>query len=399
MVILYNTGIFFTGLVFKVASLWNSKAKKWVNGRKNWQEKWSNSHKEKGNYLLFQCASLGEYEQAVPLMEAYQEKGFKISVSFFSPSGYEYLIKKEHSWDAISYLPLDTKKNAKKLLTYGSFKAIFFVKYELWYHLLNQANKAGVPCYLVSATFRENHRYFKWYGGIFRKMLRSLNGIFVQNPQSQRLLENIQVKSIVSGDTRFDRVKKWAENAKKNTFIEHWKQDKKLLILGSSWPEEEDILLHNLEQLSTYKIIIAPHDLSPSHKIRLKKSFPKGHFFSENSWPDEEVKVFIMDEIGHLSSLYRYADVAFIGGGFGSSGLHNILEALCFNCPVLFGPNHLNFWEASAAISFGCAMELNDTSRFPFLINKLAQNKSNAITFIEQNAGATLIILNEVKIG
>ena len=398
MILFYNIGIFLTGLGIRIASIWNKKAKKWVQGRKNWRQEWKDAHQKSNQNLLFQCASLGEYEQAVPLMKAYQKKGFSITVSFFSPSGFEYLSKKNHSWDAVLYLPLDKRSNAKKIIEIGNFKAVFFVKYELWYHLLTEAKRNNIPCFLVSATFRESHRYFKWYGGFFRKMLHALDGIFVQNMQSKNLLEQINIKSIVSGDTRFDRVWENSESLEEIEEIKKWKGGDSLLIAGSSWPEEEKIIASSKEDLNAFKILIAPHDLSKNHLDQIRMLFPEASFYSESGYPNPQVRIFVLDTIGLLSRCYKHSDIAIIGGGFSNKGLHNILEALCMGCPVLFGPNHKNFWEAQAAIEFGCAAEIKNKLEFPELIENLLQNRQSAQEFIKKNRGASEIVLNSVKI-
>jgi 3-deoxy-D-manno-octulosonic-acid transferase len=396
MILFYNIGILLTGLGIRIASLWNPKAKKWIAGRKNWKKQWRESHKNSSKRVLFQCASLGEYEQAVPIMEALKSNGFQISISFFSPSGYEYLSKKNHGWEAVNYFPLDTKKNANTILKFGDFQAIFFVKYELWYHILNQAKHKNIPCYLISATFRENHRYFKWYGGFFRKMLTKLDQIFVQNKESQDLLLTIQINSLLSGDTRFDRVLESHKWIKELPEIKKWKGGKKLLILGSSWKEEELILSQSLSNLEEYQILIAPHNIELNHLKQIKELFPGAVFYSENTSLNTNETVLILDTIGHLSSVYQYGDFALIGGAFRSSGLHNILEALAFDCKVLFGPNHQNFWEAQAAIDFGCATQITDNTDLYKALKSLEKEKSSGKEFIRQNAGAGQVILSRV---
>ncbi|MBC7426332.1 MAG: 3-deoxy-D-manno-octulosonic acid transferase [Bacteroidia bacterium] len=404
MLFLYNIGIRLYGAVVLLASLSNKKAKLFSEGRKNWKLKLTDQLKNvpETNRIWFHCASLGEFEQARPLIEKITEKHEKhpIIVSFFSPSGYE--IRKNYSLATVCYLPLDTKKNAEDFIDIVKPSKVFFVKYEFWYHYILTLSKRNIPVYLVSAVFRPNQVFFKWYGKMFYGLLEKFRMIFVQNEASEILLKEQGVDNVMlSGDTRYDRVLQTAEASEKNYLIERFTNSEKTLILGSSWPEEEDILIEFLKQnIHPLKVIIAPHDISENHinnllkKLDLKKPvlYSKSSFISDSD-------ILILDTIGHLASAYRYADIALIGGGFGR-GLHNILEPAVFGMPVLFGNDTAKYPEATLSVKAGFGHRLNNAEDLIILMKKfqeddafLVLNKHAAITFVKENSGATDLVI------
>lgn len=350
--------------------MFNRKAKRWLNGRKNLfqhiNEKISRIETSNAQVIWFHCASLGEFEQVRPLIERFRvhNSKLKIIVTFFSPSGYE--IRKDFDGaHLVCYLPLDTKANAERFLNLINPSQVFFVKYDFWYNFLCEVHKRKIPLHLVSANFREK-QFAGLYGYYLKRTLKFFSKIFVQNESSQKILALHGITNvIVSGDLRFDRVSQVAASAKKIPIIEHFKEGKKLLVCGSVWPKDESLLFSSTIQSYDYpvqKIIIAPHEISESHLQALTHLL--SHFkllrFSEVSKDPisivveklKQTNVLIIDHIGMLSSLYQYADVAYVGGGLGA-GIHNILEPVAFGTPVMFGPNHQKFPEAAELIAQG----------------------------------------------
>ncbi len=399
-----------------VASLFNKKAKLFVGGRKNIFIKLKNALSElrtpDSQLIWFHCSSLGEFEQARPLIEGIRNKvsGIRILITFFSPSGYE-VRKKQEDADLVFYLPVDTASNVKKFLDIVKPSQAFFVKYDFWYNYLNQLHKRKIPSYLVSANFREE-QFNGFYGAYLEKVLPFFNFIFVQNESSSKLLAGKNIHNvIVSGDLRYDRVSQSAINFKKIPLVELFKGESKLIIGGSTWPEEEAILAGSDLQRRGIKIIIAPHQVDDDHIKKIISLFPDALRYSVISKEPvssalgklQSAKVLIIDNIGMLSNLYRYADVAFVGGGFGA-GLHNILEAIAFGVPALFGPNNSKFPEAGELITAGGAFEIaeaesfNKTTGFLFsdeLILKMASMTCK--NFIGQKRGAVERILEKIR--
>ncbi len=355
-----------------LASIWNSKARLWVNGRKNILKKLKQELKPNEKRVWFHCASLGEFEQGRPVIEAFklQHPEFKIVLTFFSPSGYE-IRKNYEGADYIFYLPLDTKSNAEKTIFFIQPKLVFFIKYEFWYYYFTELNTKNIPIYLVSAIFRPDQLFFKWYGSFYSDLLKKISHFFVQNESSAILLNSIGITNVtVSGDTRFDRVYAISKNKKTLPLISEFKQDHKLFIAGSTWPEDEKILMNLLTDMSKsnspLKFIIAPHEISESKIKTLSSSLEeKGIKYLKYSEAKEETikefNVLIIDNIGMLSSLYQYGEIAFIGGGYGK-GIHNILEAATFGLPILFGPNYQKFQEAKDLIQIKGAFCIQDAA-------------------------------------
>lgn len=404
MSFLYSLSIYVYVFLIRVASLFNVKARLWVSGRKNWRGQLAKHILPGDKTALFHCASLGEFEMARPLIEWMRKNRteYKIVVSFFSPSGYE--IRKNYDQaDWVMYLPADTPKNARDFAKLMHPELVFFSKYEFWHHHIAALSKSGARLFSISAVFRKQHRFFKWYGSFFRKDLRAFEMIFVQDAVSSDLLKTISIPSVVAGDTRFDRVFDQKTKAKRFELIEKFIGGRKTIIAGSSWPEEEQRIAEviNKKQNKDVCWIIAPHDVSSSHlrKIEQMINIPLLRYSAltaENSTAD----VLLIDNVGMLMSLYAYAEIAIVGGGF-SGKLHNILEPAAFACVVLFGPHHHRFLEAENLIRSGGAVTFDNDleSVLQKLHNdphKIVAMRSASEQFVAKHTGACNMIINAV---
>lgn len=392
MRLFYGFGIRGFYVVMWLAQWFHPKAKKWIQGRKIPLK--ASQIPDNKTIAWFHCASLGEFDQGLPVMNAFKEKfpDSFVVVTFFSPSGMENYQKRDHQVDLAVYLPLDTKVNATRFVNALRPEYVFFVKYEFWYNHLKAARRAGAKIYGVSSLFRPTHRFFKWYGGFFRKALALFDHFFTQDQRSADLLKSIGIEEVtVTGDTRYDRMVALTEKAQSNPIIEQFKAEKKLLILGSTWPLDEEILFPAIEELrNEMQILIAPHQLDDKHINHLL------NYFSDDverytTFQNEGKRVLILDTIGHLSSAYRYADFAYVSGGF-TGKLHNILEPGAVGIPVFFGPKHTRFPEAQLFLDAGVAFEVNDATEFQ-LKTKLSDNQIGEIHsklqhLFDQNKGA-----------
>lgn len=384
--------------------------KLFVNGRKTVFETLEQKINSSDKTIWFHAASLGEYEQGLPVMEKIKAKfpNHKIVVTFFSPSGYE--VRKNNTIaDATVYLPLDTKSNAKKFLKLVHPEMVFFIKYEFWPNYLNELKKTNVTTYLISGIFRENQAFFKWYGGFYRKALKTFDYFFVQNESSKKLLQSLGFQNVkISGDTRFDRVVAILERDNSLDFIANFKDNKTTIVIGSSWPKDEELLINYINQSSEeIKFIIAPHNIKEEQISNLKSQITKKTvlFSEKNNLDLSNFNVFIIDTIGILTKIYSYADIAYVGGGFGNPGVHNLLEPATFGIPIIVGPNYSHFAEATAlvhqegCISINIQNELNEA--FDNLIsNEDIRHEKGHIceTFVQMNKGATEVILKYVKL-
>jgi 3-deoxy-D-manno-octulosonic-acid transferase len=396
---IYSLAIFiYTGLIH-LAAIFNNKARLWVRGRKGWGKVLKGKFAQGDKTIWVHCASLGEFEQGRPVIEMIRERapGSRILLTFFSPSGYE--IRKE--WplaDHICYLPADTPGNAERFLRIVNPEIVLFVKYEFWNNYITEIQNRKIPVYLVSAIFRQGQYFFKWYGGFFRSILRRYSHIFVQDAGSEKLLSGIGIKEVtVAGDTRFDRVVQIAGSAKIIPEIEAFGCGEKIFIAGSSWRPDEEIMA---EYINNYpdrmKWIFAPHEIDNANIERIEKLLKvKYARFSEERIDFSEIRVLIIDNIGLLSSAYRYADIAAVGGGFGK-GIHNVLEPACWGLPVLFGPNHGKFREAVDLLGNGGAFTYSDYNSFRDILDNLlsddnlhARASNVSARYIEDNKGAT----------
>lgn len=394
----------------KVGGIFNEKLKKGVEGRKKSVSIVKNAFSKSDKVIWMHAASLGEYEQGLPVLEKLKESfpAHKILVTFFSPSGYENVINKNHIADAICYLPFDLKSTVSAFTTHFKTDIFFTVKYDYWFNLLNHLKKNGARIYVISALFYENQVFFKPYGDYFRKQLRkNVDWFFHQTEKSYQLAKRIQLdQSSISGDTRFDRVKKIKSRDNFVKYISEFKQEKTLVIFGSSWEAEEKIAEKLVQSSIDCKIIIAPHDISRVEKIRQK--FPDSILYSELVMGKSSTlnfQLLIIDSIGLLSKLYSYGDLAVVGGGFHSSGLHNILEAATFGIPVLFGNHYKKNPEADALILANGGISFNnekDAADFLLdILNEESQNRlikmgENAGQFIRKQPDATQIIMEKI---
>ncbi len=381
----------------RVASLWSPKAKAWVKGRQNvWSEVSSWKRNPEIPVYWFHCASLGEFEQGRPLMERLKKEGdCQLVITFFSPSGYS--IRKNYELaDLVIYLPHETGKNVNRFYETVQPNKIFFVKYEFWATFILTAKKRQIPIYSISAVFRENQFFFKSYGGYMRKVLKAFDTIFVQEMTSKKLLESIQIQSVLAGDTRYDRVMENAKNVKSIPMVSDFVKDKKVFIMGSSWSVGEEVIFPSIDKLSSdWKVIIAPHEIHEAHIVEIEKKLNKEtiRFSKLEEIHDGSADILIIDNIGMLMHLYQYADIAYVGGAFGS-GLHNVLEPACFGVPVIFGPKHDKFREAQDFIDHEIGYAIEDRSAFDSIFSDLQrQDKKRAIqNFMKDRTGATEII-------
>lgn len=406
----YNLTIWLFSIAINLAKLFNAKAKLLANGRKN-TPKLLASFQRKANHKLawFHCASLGEFEQARPIIESLKARGnFQIAVSFFSPSGYE--VRKNYAYaDVVFYIPADTAAQARFLLNTLKPDYVFLVKYEIWINLINQVKKQAIPLYLVSATFSPKFPYFKWYGGIFRKALRKFNYIFTQDYASTQLMDKFGFTNVIfSNDTRYDRVFDTCQNPKDLPVVKIFKNDKPVLVLGSSYAAEEALVAGYLKTTKTYlKVIIAPHIITPqriNEIVQLFNGYAVLKYSEATLHNASQAQILIIDNIGLLSSIYQYADLALIGGGFGVKGIHNTLEAATFGMPIFIGPNnHQLFPETGLLTEAGVLFTINSSDEFDVqLLTMLTNNdlrnqiKAQSQQFIRTNLGATKLILTKV---
>lgn len=409
MLFLYNLVVSIAGFFLKTVALFSPKIKLFVEGRKNVFTILEEKIKPTDKTIWFHSASLGEYEQGLPVIEKIKEKhpAHKIIVTFFSPSGYE-VRKNNNVADITIYLPLDTKSNAKKFLRLAHPEFAFFIKYEFWLNYLKELEHNKIPTYLISGIFRDNQMFFKWYGGFYRKALTSFTYFFVQNEKSKEKIEALGFKNvIVSGDTRFDRVAAILERDNTVDFIEQFKNNAPTIIIGSSWPKDETLLADYINQASEdVKFIIAPHNIKQDQLSDLKSQINKPTvLFSEkdNSKNFSDYNVFIIDTIGLLTKIYSYGTIAYVGGGFGNPGIHNILEPATFGIPIVIGPNYSNFAEAVELVKIGGCTVISNTLELKQIFDRLLldqeyrEEKSQICkSYIQDNKGATESIMKIV---
>ena len=426
MKLVYNIVIHLYHFSIKLASFFLPKAKLWVNGR-NQQLIHIRKEDLDSEIIWFHCASLGEFEQARPMIERLKlanppQSNFnkiKIVLTFFSPSGYEVRKNYPHA-DYVFYLPIDTKTKAKQFIHELKPSKVFFVKYEFWFNYLHELSVLNIPTYLISGIFRDNHYFFKWYGAWFRNQLNSFTHFYLQDNHSQILLNQIGYKNTsVCGDTRFDRVADIAKNAKRFPLIEKFKGKSNLLIAGSTWPKDEEIV--SSQKLSDFKWVIVPHEINEKHILKVMETFSHNKSVEYNladhghSVPAEILRyseaneenvltadVLIIDNIGMLSSLYNYGSLAFIGGGFGK-GIHNILEAATFGMPVIFGPEFHKFNEAKELIEFGGAFWVSNAIEYKNTLKLLNDDEvlktASQISkfYVQSRVGASSKIISSIN--
>ncbi len=407
---MYRAGI-------SIASLRNAKAKLWIDGRKHIFKRLDselrpdspdgNREDNDSELIWFHCSSLGEFEQGRPVLENLKKQfpNSKFLLTFFSPSGFE--IRKDYKGaDWVFYLPLDSKSNAKRFLDIVNPSLVVFVKYDYWYYYLTECKKRSIPLLMVSAIFRKDQAFFKWYGGLHKNMLKCFTHFFVQDNNSKQLLESLQINNVtIAGDTRFDRVSEIAENFKPIEEIEKFCGGSYMLVAGSTWPEDEKIIKEAIADLPDLKLIIAPHEIHQQHLQQVETLFPEGIRHSQLTTHNSPLKsnCLIVDNIGMLSRLYQYATIAYVGGGF-DKGIHNTPEAAVYGKPVLFGPNYKKFKEAVGLIESGGGISVASADQLSTAIKKLLSNEEevklrskNSFEFVNQNKGATKKIINYIE--
>ncbi|MDX1940109.1 MAG: glycosyltransferase N-terminal domain-containing protein [Saprospiraceae bacterium] len=410
--LIYNIGIKLYHFYIQFASLFNPKAKLWVAGRKSWQTRyaqdWQQINSKNAPIVWVHCASLGEFEQGRPVIEALKKENpaVKIILTFFSPSGYE--IRKNYpSADYICYLPIDSKANARIFIELFQPTLAIFVKYEFWTHYLYTLERQGIPILLISAIFREHQLFFKSYGKLFRDLLPRFWHIFLQNQASAALLESLNLHNFsVAGDTRIDRVAQIAIEAPTFPIVDSFAKNACILVAGSTWPPDEAILLPFINENlpADWKLIIAPHQINEQHLQQIEQGLEKEiiRYSQATTEIAEKVKVLLIDNIGMLSALYRYGRIAYIGGGFGA-GIHNTLEPIAFGLPVIFGPKYQKFEEAMQLTKRGGAFAIENTEAFKMIFESLQQSNfyektaSTARQYITENRGTSAKILDFIK--
>lgn len=380
-----------------------------VTGRKETLSLLRRELKTDDKTFWFHCASLGEYEQGLPVFEEIKKDhpNHKIVLSFFSPSGYE-VKKSSPIADLFVYLPLDTKKNAESFIELVHPELVIFVKYEIWPNYMQVLNRKGVRTLLISALFRKDQIHFKWYGKLMRKTLGSFNHIFVQDQDSKEKLESIGIDHVtVSGDTRFDRVTQQLKIDNSLSGIDTFKQNKVCIVCGSTWPEDDNLLMEYINStLQDVKFIIAPHNIKPKQLEALQAGIEKQSVrYSQKDERDLSLsQVLIIDSIGLLSKIYSQADIAYVGGAIGTTGLHNTLEPAVFGIPIIIGNNHLKFPEAKELIAKGAMFSIKNSIELKSIFDKLIDNEVFKINsgnhgreFIAENEGAVVQIMDYIR--
>jgi len=407
MNILYNIAVYIAGFLLKIIALFNEKIALFLDGRKETFHLINAKIAKDDEVIWMHCASLGEFEQGRPLIEeiknSYPE--IKIVLTFFSPSGYE--VRKNYAFaDVITYLPLDTKRNARKFLEMVHPKMAIFIKYEFWPNILQALKKKNIDTILVSGIFRENQTFFKFYGGWMRKSLKAFSHFFLQNESSKKLLQKIGFDNVtVSGDTRFDRVFEITKQDNHLQFVEDFVQHKYTLVAGSTWPKDEELLVSYINNLasSEEKFILAPHLITQKTIQDLQQSITKKSILFTDKKKDNSAQVIIINTIGILTKIYSYANVAYVGGGFGV-GLHNILEPASFGIPLIIGPNHKKFQEAVELVDLKACKVVENKEDLKTELTHLFQDKNYRLqqgkitkNYIEKNVGATKIIMSYIS--
>jgi 3-deoxy-D-manno-octulosonic-acid transferase len=409
-VLFYNIFLWLLRAGTAIASLFNSKARKWVFGRKKIFEKLEAAIQKNEPVVWMHCASLGEFEQGRPVIEQIkvQYPSYKILLTFFSPSGYEAQ-KSYKDADWVFYLPVDGPKNAKRFLEIVQPSLVIFVKYEFWYYYLKKIKYRNIPLLLISALFRKDMSFFKWYGGLQRKMLSRFDHLFVQNKSSKELVDSIGLADIctVSGDTRFDRVIAIAENFQPIPAIEQFIDNKKTIIAGSTWAEDEKVLQKIFTAIRdpALKLIIAPHEINEKRLKEIKELFPDAVLFSELPTAGSRLSTtLIIDNIGMLSKLYKYSYISYVGGALKIKGVHNVLEAAVYNKIVLFGPYYKKYSEAVGLIESGGGISFDDSDDCKKIIDRLMKDDTEynlrskaAGNYVHSNKGATKKIIEFIQ--
>jgi len=406
-VFFYNIGILLYRMAIQLAKPFNTKAAQWVDGRRGLLKRIEGCDRGAKRLVWFHAASLGEFEQGRPVMEKLREKhpDILIALTFFSPSGYE--VRKNYAGaDFIFYLPTDRPANVRRFLKALRPDAAVFVKYEYWYHYLSQLQAQRISTFLISAIFRQEQPFFRFWGGLHRRMLRCFTYIFVQDQTSVELLQQIGITHVErTGDTRFDRVKQIAESTQRIEKVEQFCSNRKAVVCGSTWPGDEEIILDYINRHENgYKWILVPHEIGEGHiRAILEKCRKKAVRYTDEQANWSASEVLVVDCIGLLSAIYRYGSIAYIGGGFGK-GIHNTLEAAIYGVPVVFGPKYQKFKEAVELLACGGGFSIRQSADFSALLDSLITNPNiaetagqQALQFVNSQLGATNTILRRVQ--
>jgi 3-deoxy-D-manno-octulosonic-acid transferase len=408
----------FIGLYPKVVWLlgfFNPKARLWIEGRKELFKKLSVAfHEKKSPVIWMHCASLGEFEQGLPVLESLQKQypDHSILLTFFSPSGYE--VRKNHTGiDHVFYLPMDSPAHAARFLNIVQPSLVLFVKYEFWYYYLQEINQRNIPLLLISGIFRKDQLFFKWYGSVNRKMLSFFSHFFVQNQTSAELLQTLGYRDqvMISGDTRFDRVISIANNFAPMAAIDHFCENRPVIVAGSTWTEDDEELDHFANTNPSVKFIIAPHNIDKERLQECISLYKRSMLYSvyektlaSGTTVPGKINVLIIDNMGMLSRLYRYSSICYVGGGFGDDGIHNILEAAVYNKPVVFGPVYEKYFEAEGLLDSGGAFSIEDALELESILKKLLKNGEMYDTaakaagqYVRDHAGATAKVMQYVQ--
>ena len=405
--LLYNICISLYAQAIKLVAPWDKKAKQWIEGRKGIFEQMARRIDKSDKVLWLHVASLGEFEQGRPIIEQVRKEHpeYKILITFFSPSGYE--IRKNYDGaDYIFYLPIDTPRNVKHFLDIAHPEIAIFVKYEFWLNYLNELKTRNIRTFVISAIFRQDSIFFKWYGNRWRQALDSYEQLFVQNEESRVLLNKIGFDNvIIAGDTRFDRVAAIAKTAKRIDIVERFKGESRLFVAGSTWGPDEEILQELINDNPQVKFVIAPHEMEEERINKIIESTRSGavRYTACNEHTSfENIQVLILDTIGILSSVYGYASWSYIGGGFGV-GIHNTLEAATFGLPIAFGPNYKKFKEARDMVALGAATKVESAAELRNWFTPLRDDEEHlkrvstaAKDYTSKNQGATSLIMKIV---
>lgn len=405
---IYNLAIYLYLLGVKIAALFSDKPAKMVKGHREVFDLLRNKIDRKARYIWFHAASLGEFEQGRPLIERIRKEypQYKILQTFFSPSGYE--VRKNYDGaDIVCYLPFDTPRNVRKFIALAQPSMAFFIKYEFWQNYLNELAKLHIPVYSVSSIFRPKQIFFRWYGKDYRKVLNTFAHLFVQNEESKKLLASIGVMdTTVVGDTRFDRVLDICAAAKQLPLVQSFKGDALTLVAGSSWGPDEEIFIQYFNAHPEMKLIIAPHVVSDTHlkEITSKLTRPFIRYTQATEENVRQTDCLIIDCYGLLSSIYRYGEISYIGGGFGV-GIHNVLEAAVYGIPVIFGPNNKKFREAQHLLTQKGGFEINTYAEFEQLMDRFLKDEAHlkqagqaAGSYVKNNSGALDKIMRNVPL-
>jgi len=413
-VFLYNIFLWLFGAGIRIAALFNQKAKKWVTGRRHVFTELEKAIPANDKIIWMHCASLGEFEQGRPVLEKLRcsYPDHKILLTFFSPSGYE-VQKNYKGADWVFYLPMDGAGNARRFLEIVHPSLVIFVKYEFWYYYLKKIKYRNIPLLLISALFREDMSFFKWYGGLQRKILSRFDHLFVQTAASKKLIDNIGLGDIcsVSGDTRFDRVIEIAEQFQPLVAIEQFAGNSRVIVAGSTWPEDEIVLQKAFLALEAYapKLILAPHEISDKRLEELGRLFPDSvRYSSLANGGSVAANCLIIDNYGMLSRLYHYGHITYVGGGLTSNGVHNVLEAAVYNKIVFMGPYYQKYSEAVGLVAAGGGISFMDEKRDGIMLAQLidslwnhdedlARGSEAAGNYVRSNRGATQIILQFIQ--